>query len=346
MSQSLFEVPGRYWFFQAVRVLLRDNAVSPTAGERLAASPDGPRMLPLDQIVRFRGGLGMAFPAAGLPTARAGDERQPPELSVAFFGVASPASFGSLPTVYTQLAAAHPAVRDFLDIFNQRLIELFYRALERSEITASAAGDAAAYEHVLGAILGLGFPALRNRLPFERPLLRAAGIVARTPATAAGIVDLVGEVLGLSAEVVEGVPQWEPIEADQRCVLGGEGRQLGASCAIGRRIRSSIGRLRVRIGPLNWSDFESCQPGGERFDELVLLIRSAVGPEFEFQIQLVLERDDVPPLVLGRSPGRETRIGRSAWLKRGELRRDPDEAVFPGQARRARPMSKGPAPSR
>ena len=104
-------------------------------------------------------------------------------MTVSFFGVATPASYGSLPTRYAELILERPrsknrALRDFLDLFNHRLVSLFYRAWEkhRFPVRVRAVGPAPAlFERALFALMGLGTDGLRGRLPCRRPRAAVAG---------------------------------------------------------------------------------------------------------------------------------------------------------------------------
>ncbi len=63
------------------------------------------------------------------------DEQSPPELRVAFYGLFGPS--GALPHHYTQLIVDRCrnrdyALRDFLDMFNHRLLSFFYRGWEKN----------------------------------------------------------------------------------------------------------------------------------------------------------------------------------------------------------------------
>ena len=56
-------------------------------------------------------------------------------------------------------------------------------------------------------------------------------------------------------------------------------------------------------------------------------MRLLVGLEFEFNIQLVLERDEVPFCVLG-SDQNGPRLGWTSWLKTLDSVRDDDQVVL------------------
>ena len=128
--------PERYGFFQAVRLLLRGAGV-----------PAGARAIPSGTL-RFGTTLGLFFP----PNEIASIDRPPwagadgPQLMrVNFMGLAGPS--GVLPRHYTEWLMAlrqarDPAARDFLDLFNHRLIELFWRAWARHRPEVALESDA------------------------------------------------------------------------------------------------------------------------------------------------------------------------------------------------------------
>ena len=111
-------------FFQAIRLLLR--ASSTTLGRNLK---------PSEEAVRLRAEASEAFPASELAGIEIGEKvNGKPILDASFFGLYGPS--GVLPHHYPQLVIDRirkkdTGLRDFLDIFNHRLLSLFYRAWEK-----------------------------------------------------------------------------------------------------------------------------------------------------------------------------------------------------------------------
>ena len=58
------------------------------------------------------------------------------------------------------------------------------------------------------------------------------------------------------------------------------------------------------------------------------LIRLYVGPEFDFDIQLVLRRQDVPSVQLGSAADPPSQLGWNTWVRSGAATADADDAVF------------------
>jgi type VI secretion system protein ImpH len=174
VEARLFDEGFAFDFFQAVRLLER------LFPERRPVGREGP---PDAEVVRFRALASLSFPASTVyELLRAADEREPPAMRVTFLGLTGPS--GVLPTHYTDLLlrlareAKGPekrALADWLDLFNHRLIALFYRAWEKYRFRlAYERGEASraepdAFTLCLFSLIGLGTPGLRGRLRVSAP---------------------------------------------------------------------------------------------------------------------------------------------------------------------------------
>ena len=105
-------------------------------------------------------------------------------MTVNFLGLTGPS--GVLPQVYTELVQARARSGDttlaaFLDVFNHRLVSLFYRAWEKHHVAVAAEADGAdRFSDYLFSLIGLGLRPLRSRHEFpDRVLLTYSGFFAR-----------------------------------------------------------------------------------------------------------------------------------------------------------------------
>jgi len=345
LIDTLLEETYRFEFFQAVRLLQQID------GER---EPVGRDADPRREVVRFRSDISLAFPASELRRMKVRED-QSPELTVTFFGAATPASYGSLPSCYAELILRRAkdgdrALRDFVDTFNHRLLSLFYRAWEKHRIDiafeAAPADRESVFERALFCLLGLGTEGLRNRLPFpDHALLRWTGILGRRPLSALELADLVGEHFGVRVRVAQFIPSWYRMEPGDRMRLDGRSQRLGRDTFLGESVCVAQFRFRLELGPLRWHDYLEVLPTGSAFESLRQLVRFAVGAEYDFDIQLILKGEDASFLRLGGSEGAKARLGWTTWLQSRPLDRDPSDVVlstdslphrpsFPSQGRR------------
>ncbi len=329
LVDRLFESPFQFDFFQAVRLLEQ-------IGDGLnAIGRDAPRR----EVVRFAVRQSLAFPASsiydlkrepGIELPRSPRASFKAVMTVAFMGLTGPQ--GVLPVHYTaelrsRLRAGDQLSAEFFDLFNHRLISLFYRAGEKYRVASEQAGgsDRHAFTNALMALIGLGpeESPTRDRLSLDdRRLLLRTGLLAQQVRSAAGLAALIAETIGIDAEVEQFVPRWVEIGPEFRARIGPGGRNnvIGQNCLIGRRYLDSQGKFRIRIGPLTYARFREFLPGTTTLKELVDLTRLYVGPEFVFDLELILQADEVPRSRLGSGVAPE--LGRDTWAAAGPHRRD------------------------
>jgi type VI secretion system protein ImpH len=338
LEDVLFEEGHGFDFFQAVRVLER---VYPDR------APVGRDARPADEVVRFRSYTTLSFPPSAIhEITRAADGRAPAAMAVAFMGLTGP--LGVLPRHYTELLierarAKDLALRDFLDLFNHRLISLFYRAWQKYRFPV-------AYEHARAAgaghdpftlgifdLVGMGTPGLRERLALDdEALVFYAGLLAQHPRSANALENLLADYFGVRVAVTQFVGAWLPLAEENRSRLGpGDANNvLGESAVIGSRVWDQHAKFLLRIGPLPYARFCDFLPSGGALPALAQLPLLFVGHEADFDVQLVLEAGEVPRCRLGDVSARAPRLGWSSWLKTHEFTHDPDDARLTGVATR------------
>jgi type VI secretion system protein ImpH len=344
LGEELYERPSRFQFFQAVRMLRR------LYPERASVGRDHD---PGDELVRFVSDLSFAFPTGdvrslerqdvddlleeieGVPAA----PEQPDKMTVNFLGLATPNSFGSLPTPYVeeirfQERENNFAMRDFLDLFNHRLISFFYRAWERSQpAVLYELGEPSGFESALRAIIGIEGVEHQSRVPFEsRDILSRAALIAMRPASTTALCGLVESLLGAPASIEQFLPCWYEVDESDLLRLGVGNTSLGEDASLGSEVCLSQWRFRIRIGPMDLATYTSLLPESDAFASLCSVLRLATGPEYDFELTMVLEKQAVPSLRLGGDGADSAldggRLGWSTWLEGGSREHDADDAVF------------------
>jgi len=378
VRDSLFRQPARFDFFQAVRLLERFYPKRRSIGRQAQLAQEGSGRSVrrhgglLDEVVRFTAHPSMAFPTSeidDLAAVKEGKAAVRLSMSVNFMGLYGPE--GTLPHRYTQeiIAAAqhagqnadddeprllnrrriksHP-LRAFLDIFNHRMIALFFRAWEKYRFPiafervrfeqrrrTSDVRDPASEDHFsryVRSFIGVGTAGLRRRFGIpDETLLYYGGLLAKRPRSAVALETVLEDHFGVPVEVRQFQGDFFQIEAESRTQLGGPGpHQLGIDAGLWSHYWDPQVRFRVRLGPLSYPQFNAFLPKGEAHRGLVQFTRFFVGEEFSFDVQLVLRKDEVPPCQLGGSEGAS--LGWAAWIAPGALTGDVDNVVLAGRA--------------
>ena len=323
--ERLHAEPGRFGFFQAVRLLYSANGFD---GRGTGARP-GP--------LRFTTPASLAFPPSELHSIEHGDSNT--RLCVNFMGLTGPS--GVLPRTYTELLIARKSNRDrsaqeFLDVFNHRLVSLFWLAWakHRPEIGRQFGFQNSVLRY-LEYVVGLGTPALQARLHPNRrvatktrelpgaALVYFSGLVAQRPHGERAIAQVVSAVVGAPVEAAGCLGTWQTISADARTRLGRDAHRLGHGCVLGTRYWDRQTTLRLTIGPLDRTRFNTLLPRGSRLGDVIELTRFLTGLALDLRVRLSLRAEQVPPLRLGARDQDRPQLGWNTWLGG---RRDPRPA--------------------
>jgi type VI secretion system protein ImpH len=265
---------------------------------------------------------------------------------VTFMGLTGP--HGVLPRHYTQLLISRNrekdfTLRDFLDLFNHRAISLFYRAWEKYHFPVVYEATAAKtkrpgddlFTRCLYSITGYGLPGLRDRLEADdETFLYYGGLFAARRPTEVSLQAILADILRLPTRVLQFQGQWLYLTRADRSSLPtsqqrhGHNNQLGTTLMLGRRVCDVQNKFRIRIGPLTYHDFRRFMPDGDQLARTCQLVRSYVGPGYDFDLQAVLLAEQVPQCCLGHAAGVPARLGWNTWLRAAPMPHDADDAVF------------------
>jgi len=327
-EEALDDAPESFTFFQAVRLLHRRFPDRRRIGEFAH---------PSQEVVRFSVNPSLAFPAGDIQNLRL-DPEAPPELQVNFMGLVG--HMGVLPVQYSLLiderAAAEgdpEAFRDFLDIFHHRMISLFYKAWERSHFwVAFERGEEDPFTSRLLDLVGLGLGDLRQRMGLrDEALLFYAGLLGSQHRSAVALEQLLEDQFQVPVAVEQFVGGWYGLSAQSRCRLDddeGLGGSLGEGTVVGEEVWDPHARVRIRVGPLSRDRYDEFLPGGSAHGDLREMTRFFSDEQFDFEVQLILDRNDVPGIVLGEEAERALPLGWCTWIRTRPLSRDADETTF------------------
>jgi type VI secretion system protein ImpH len=341
VQELLRKEPFRFNFYQAVR-LLELSADANAEHARRNIGRDGPTAR---ETVRFRSLPSHSFPAGEVYSFRPSTrDDTPPEMVVAFVGLFGPS--GVLPRHYTQavidrVRSKDFALRDFLDLFNHRAISFFYRAWSKYRVPVSferlqrSGGGDDLVTRCLLCLVGMGTDQLCDRQKIhDHTLIHYGGHFAHSPRNAISLECVIAEYFSVPAEIIQFVGRWLYLDPGDQSRLGHPGprsdpnNQLSASVVVGRRVWGVENSFRLRLGPLTYKEFWALTPAGDRLSAVTQLIRTYVGFEFDFDVQLILRRDEVPACRLGGTTDVPSRLGWNTWVASQPFKQDTEDAIF------------------
>lgn len=300
-------------FAQAVRLL---EMLSPRS------VPVGEGADPALEPVRFRSSFSLAFPASEIQSLRPAEDGGPPELLVNFLGLGG--ALGPLPHALTEwvlarVAAKDYALRDFLDIFNHRLVSIFFRSRRRSRLGMERdSPEEQRFADYLRAVIGLLTDGIKGRKEIpERALLGYAGLLNKKPRDLAGLVVLLRDHFGVEIEVRPLRGAFRALAPERLTRLGekGQNRALGETAMLGSRVWDQQAGIEIRLGPLPFVRYTDFLPGQPGYVALVQLVRFYAGPGLDLHLTLLVQGADIPPARLGRKG--TAVLGQAAFLTLG-----------------------------
>lgn len=307
--QAIAESPQDYQLFAALRAIECAFREMPRLGESKR---------PRDEPVRIGQPPSLTFPPAAVASLEPATAQHPPRLMQRVLGLFGPN--GPLPLHLTEFAFdrnlhhGDETLSRFADIFHHRMLSLFYRAWANNQPAVSL--DRPEKDHFgsyIGALCGLGQPALRNRDAVDDfTKLAHAGIFGRHVKCAEGLQIVLANHFRVPVKIDQWLGHWLPIPESERTRLGRKRgfATLGEDAVLGEKVWDCQSKFRLILGPLSLADYERFLPNGRGYRKLRDLVKLYIGVELDWDLQLVLKREEVPAAVLGQSMS----LGWKSWL--------------------------------
>lgn len=282
--------------------------------------------------MRIRPELSLTFPSSDISRVEELPGEQSSFLVTAAFlglyGVSSP-----LPTFYTEdllreAAEDESIMRDFIDIINHRLYELFFHCLTKyHQFFQVVEEERPQYLQRLYCLLGIGEKELRDEVPGPYGLLRYIGLFSQFPRSALGLKTLLRDAFhGIPLEIIPCCSRKLSIPEDQRMYLGISGISLGENSCLGQEIEDRMNAFRIKIGPVNQTLFQGLLPGNRDFKKLSFLTRFYLTDPLDYDLDLTLSEGEVHTTILS---GRNwSKLGLDTWVFSGDNYPDEARAVF------------------
>lgn len=327
LNEELFDETYRFEFFQAVRLLTK---LLP------AQKPVGGEALPHEEVVRFRSRIALEYPASEIHEISqtydesTGQDRN--DMFVNFMGMIGVS--GVLPIHYTELALdrirhGDTAMWAFLDIFTHRCVSQFYKAWAKYRFPIGYEQGDDEFTAYLFDLAGLGTKGLRGRMAVEdEAMLPYTGLIAQKPHSANALENVVSGHFDVRAKLRSFYGQWIELSEDDTSALGVRNCALGRNAIAGSKIWDQQSKFRLRLGPLKFQQFQTFLPNGSANKPLESIVRLMVGYELDVDVQLILEKQQVPATVLTTRAIRRPMLGWTTFLKTVPCEQDDEQLVL------------------
>jgi type VI secretion system protein ImpH len=257
------------------------------------------------------------------------------ELKSALAALVGP--LGSMPPEYNELLLREErnrsrALTSFFSLFAGRFSELFVDAAEKYRLARrlrwSKTREDNTFRKALLSLTGFGTTRLVDTAGVDEDvILRFSGFFADRTRNAASLRAMLEEFSNLPIRVEQFRPRWVSIAPEELSKMGGTTPpRLGVSAMAGSKALEMSGAFRIVIGPVNYADYLTLSPGGQRLTRMFALARLFVGNEFEIDAQVVLKKEDVPFCQMGGG-ATPPRLGWNSWARVAPQAHDSADAI-------------------
>ena len=303
--QNLQAEPWRFDYFVLLRQLERTFRDRPRIGDSAALR---------EEFVRFGQDPFMEFPASNVVRVEQEDEKAL-KVFVRHLGLLGPQ--GALPLSTTEEAYHYALSQDdafprFLDVFNHRFIQLFFRAwADARPIAQHDRPDADRFIAYLGSAIGIGSTPYRNldSVP-DAAKLGYAGLLGAQAKSASRLAAAIQGLFKVRAEVEEFVGSRLVIEPAEWTTLGGRHNVLSEDALLGRTIFSVQDKIRIRVFTGSLAQYVRFLPTGDLCEPLADLVFFYNGEQLEYDAELAIPSGAAEPIRLGKFG----QLGWTTWM--------------------------------
>jgi type VI secretion system protein ImpH len=299
--------PWRFDYFTVLRHIERTHHDQPRIGESAARR---------DEVVLLGQDPFMDFPASNLARVEFGDDEDKPlKIFVKYMGLLGPQ--GALPLAMTEetyhyILANDDAFPRFLDIFNHRFLQLFFRAWANSRPIAQHDRPAAdRFFAYIGSAIGVGSEPYRNldSIP-DAAKLCFAGLLGSQAKSASRLASVLCGLFEVKAEVDEFVGSRLALDPQDYTMLGKGHHALGKEAMLGRSVYSVQDKIRVRIYTRDLAQYMRFLPSGDLCEPLADLLYFYNGAQLDWDTELAIPSGAVEPMRLGQFG----QLGWTTWM--------------------------------
>lgn len=305
--QALIDNPSEHDFYKAVFVLQQQLVSNKSKHNKV-----GYDSLPKSELVRFKADQHLGFPGQSISKVKVKDgidknnidkDKIAVEMHVSFMGLTGIS--GALPQHYSELVLERlklkdTGMRDFYDLFNHRLISLFYRAWEKYRFAANYQNNSQSSPDSFSSVLG--------KLSGEHAIKQYyAGIFNKKIRTIDGLTLILQDFTQCDVSIKQFQGRWQKLSTMDQTRLGGrkspEGQfaAFGIDATIGSKVWDINSAIAIVIKPTVNTQIRSFLPGQETSRVLKNLISSYLGVAIKFKIHLEIQTRQIPMAQLSNA---------------------------------------------
>ena len=180
-------------------------------------------------------------------------------------------------------------------------------------------GERDLFSRHLLSLLGLGTEGMRDRQTVSDDLLiYYSGLLAQRPRSAQALQQILSDYFDVPVAIEQFSGGWYRLDPETQCRLAEENTdsgELGFGAVVGDEMWNQQSRVRIVFGPLSLERYADFLPDGQSFKPLQSWVRFFSNGEWDFELKLILDREQVPACTLGADGIPAPQLGWVSWVK-------------------------------
>ena len=224
---------------------------------------------------------------------------------------------GPLPTHLTEYAIERnyrlkdKTLTEFLDVFHHRFISLFYRAWADAQPTVSHdRPEHDSFKKRLTALSGETNDLEDVFQPNNNIHEYLAGLYSQKNRSATTLSQILSAFLSLEVAIEEFQGTWHKLQPHEKTKLMQSNSTLGIDCILGERTYQRTFNFAINIGPVAYPEYIDLLNNKQRLKTVIELTQKAVGQEFQFSINIILQAYQTQTSQLGSA-----KLGINSWCQ-------------------------------
>ncbi len=214
----------------------------------------------------------------------------------------------------------------FVNMLQHRILTMFYRSWMNAQSVMSLENKGNdKFSRYIASIAGFAVLDQKqsNHYVEHFSKLYFAGYSLQRNRSADNFQSLLSQYFSLPIRLDENIGQWFKLPKKEQTRLGADKRYtLGDGLIIGKKIYDVQTKFRLTIGPLSLDEFKSFFKNEFNAKRLIEWVHFYVGAEYDWDVQLILAKPEVPSMILGN----HNKLGLTTWL--GSTEKDVDNVII------------------
>lgn len=236
------------------------------------------------------------------------------KINIKGFGVFG--SNGALPIHLTELTyeknthQKNFVFNDFVDIFHNRLIALFYKAWRNAQDMPSLDGkDSWQFSRYIASFLGMAELQNKSVVPIYNQLYYTS-LLANKQAPSANLQEILCSYFKMPIRIQQNIGQWVDAR-DFSTKIGYQiFQRLGDGLLIGDKIFDATQKLRVVIGAVTPSEYLGFIQGGRLAKELIAWVEQYCRYQYQWDVEVVIDKKT----IIHQNLGKGIPLGLTSWI--------------------------------